>query len=185
MTCSVADTRGNTWAPVAASLATNGVGVARTQIFHTPSGSAGANTVTMTTTASMAERVIVVSEFAGLSGSLGASPLAASGNSVNPSANITITDASSLLVGGCFTGGSATQGAGYTLFSTQDGNVAEYRLPAGTGAQAVSFTEAAANEYAISGVEFRIDTGVSGSSNATGPGVAGEFSPYINYRMWL
>lgn len=28
-------------------------------------------------------------------------------------------------------------------------------------------------------------TGVSGSSVASGPGVAGEFNPYMNYRMWL
>lgn len=30
-----------------------------------------------------------------------------------------------------------------------------------------------------------LQAGVSGSSVASGPGVAGEFHPHINYRMWL
>jgi hypothetical protein len=152
-TCTVADSLGNTWAGVAASLATNSTAVSRVEVFHAPSGSAGANTATMTTSASMAERVIILCEFSGLSGSIGASPLATSGNAANPSANITVGAADSLLVSGMFSAGSATQGSGWNLFSTQDGNVGEYRLPAGTGAQPVSYTQTA-NEYAISGVEF-------------------------------
>jgi hypothetical protein len=30
-----------------------------------------------------------------------------------------------------------------------------------------------------------LGAGVSGSSTASGPGVAGEFHPHLNYRMWL
>jgi hypothetical protein len=138
-TCALTDSQGNTWTPIANTLGTSSTN--RVQIFHAPAGSSAANTVTMTTSVSTAERVMMIGEFSGLSGSLGAAPINSSGSSANPSSNITVDSATSLLVGAMFSGGSATQGTGWTLFTaTQDGNAAEYRLPAGTGAQAVSWT---------------------------------------------
>lgn len=161
-TCALTDTQGNVWAGVAGSLATSVAN--RCQIFHAPAGSSASDTVTMTTSVSTGERVIFLMEASGLSGSLGASPLAANGSSANPSANITIGAATSLLVGGCFTGGTAALGAGYSaIAAVQDGNVGQYRLPAGTGAQAVPFVEAASNTWAISGVEFLISGGGGGT----------------------
>lgn len=153
-TCSVADSQGNSWAAVGASLATAGT-TARAQVFHASAGSSAACTVTMTTSVSTGERVIFICEVSGLSGSLGASPLAASGTSANPTANITIGATSSLLIGGCYTGGTAAVGSGFTqIAAAQDGNVGEYRIPAGTGAQPVSFMQAGSALYAITGVEF-------------------------------
>lgn len=170
VTCALTDSRGNTWTPVAASLATNGTAVARSQIFHAPSGTAGANSVTMTVSGTMAELVLVIGEFSGLSGSLGAAPIATSGAAANPSANITVDAADSLLIGAGFSAGSFTVGTGWTVLGAgQDGNLVEYRLPAGTGAQAVSFTDAAADQYTISGVEFRATGGAAPVSYPQSP----------------
>lgn len=155
-TCAVTDTQVNTWTGIAGTLATtSGATLARAQIFHTAAGSTGANTVTMTTSVSTSERIIYVTEYTGLSGTLGAAPLAANGNAVNPTANITIDDAESLLIAGLFSAGTGTAGTGWADLTAQDGNDAQYRLPAGQGVQPVSFT-AAANIYAISAAEFKV-----------------------------
>jgi hypothetical protein len=57
---------------------------------------------------------------------------------------------------------SGTQGTGFTLLTTQDGNVGEYRIPAGTGTQALSFTEAASNDFAVFGAEFLASAAAAG-----------------------
>lgn len=154
MTCAVTDSQGNTWAGVAGSLATALSPSSRIQIFHAQASAAAADTATMTVSGTAAERVIMLGEFSGLSGSLGASPLSATGTASNPTANITLDATTSLIVGGLFTAGTGAAGSGYTLLSSQDGNIGEYRLPGGPGAQPVSFTEAGSALYAISGVEF-------------------------------
>lgn len=156
-TCALTDTQGNTWSAIAGTLATGNT-VDRVQVFHTSAGSTGANTVTMTTNVSTDVRVIMISEFSGLTGSLGASFVAASGTSANPSSNITVGAATSLILGGCLTSGSCTQGASYSLLSTQTGNTSEYRLPPGTGSLAVAFVAASSN-WAIGAAEFLAGAG--------------------------
>jgi hypothetical protein len=151
-TCTVTDSQGNTWTAIPETLATS-VNNRRSQIFHAPAGSSTADTVTMTLAASVGERVICLTEVSGLSGSLGAAVVAATGTAANPTANITVGAASSLIVGGGFSASTATVGTGYSLIAAPDGNIGEYRLPAGTGAQAVSFTATSA-EYTLSGAEF-------------------------------
>jgi hypothetical protein len=54
----------------------------------------------------------------------------------------------------------------------------------GNGANQTSITQTTViNGADPSGFTFGI--GVTGSSSASGPGVAGEFHPQLNYRMWL
>lgn len=63
-----------------------------------------------------------------------------------------------------------------------------YQVPAGTGSQSVAGTLTAsstANTGAVAIYNPVPPPGVAGSSTASNPGVAGEFSPYLNYRMWL
>lgn len=181
---SATDTLGTSYSPIAATLTTHSTALFRCQVLL--SGlipSSGADTVTLALSLSANERILIVAEVSGLSGATGGAA-SATGIGANPTTNATIVDVTSLMIGGMATGGSGTQGTGYSLLSTQDGNVGQYRIPAGTGAQAFSFTQVSA-DYALFGSELRADTGISGSSSATAPAVAGEFSPHLNYRMWL
>lgn len=165
-TCALTDTIGNTWSPIAATLTTRSPG--RGQLFYVPafSASSAADTVTMTTSASVSERVIIVSEFSGLSGSLGSAPAAGNGSSTNPSINMTVDAIDSLVVGVCFTNSTASAGAGYTALggAAVDGNVGEYRLPAGTGSQAVAFVQAVSAVWAIGSAEFLAAGGGGGAT---------------------
>jgi hypothetical protein len=152
---SATDNLGNTYTAIPASLSLNATAGFRTQILHAPVTTGGACTVTLTSSTSTNERVICISEISGLSGTLGTTPVNGTGNTSNPTINMTVDAADSLLVGALATGLSATQGTGWTLVAAPDGNAGEYRLPAGTGVQTVSFTQGSAAQYAISGAEFR------------------------------
>lgn len=163
-TNALADSQGNTWSAIAASLSTRAPG--RLQVYSAPCGSSAANTVTMTVSASMSERVLFIGEVSGLTGSIGSAPLAANGSSTNPTANITCDAADSFLLGGLFTNSSATEGAGYTIFggATQDGNVAEYRITGSAGPIAVAFVQAVSAVWAISAAEFLASGGGGGTT---------------------
>lgn len=157
-TAAVTDSQGNTWTPIATTLATLSTGaVARSQIFVATAGSSAACTVTLTSSASVAERTVGLIEVSGLAGTT-SGVVATSGSATNPSANITVSDAASLIVGGGFNGGTATQGTGYTLIGSADGNPSEYKLAGATGSVAVSFTATGGN-YTISAAEFLISGG--------------------------
>lgn len=163
-TCALTDTAGNTWTGIAGSLGVRGNG--RCQVFYAPAGSSASNTVTMTTSANVSERVIIIGEFSGLSGSLGSSPTNNNGSSTNPSTNMTVDAASSLLIGACFSNSTADAGSGWTALggANQDGNSGEYRTPAGTGSQAVSFTQPVSAVWAIGAAEFLASAGGGGGT---------------------
>jgi hypothetical protein len=152
-TLSATDTRSTPYSAIATTLATHATALFRCQVIHGLIATSGACTVTFTLSASANERVMMIAEVSGLSGST-SGVVATTGLAANPSGNMTISATSSLMIGGMATGGSGTQGTGFTLLTTQDGNVGEYRIPAGTGTQALSFTEAASNDFAVFGAEF-------------------------------
>lgn len=160
-TCAVTDSQGNTYTGIAATLATNSTQASRSQIFVATAGSSAADTVTMTTSASVGERVIAISEWTGLSGSTSA-VLATSGATANPAANITSVSAATSLLAACsFTGGTETVGSGWTSIANGDGNQAQYKLAGATGTISVPFVEAAANQWTISAAEFLISGAVT------------------------
>lgn len=167
-TCALTDTLGLTWTPIPATLTTRSPG--RAQIFYSPTiAPSGANTVTMTTSASVSERVIIIAEFSGLSGSLGSGGsggTAGNGSSTNPSINMAVDAIDSLLIGVAFSNSTADAGSGWTALggANVDGNSGEYRLPAGTGTQTVNFTQAVSAVWAAGGAEFLATSGGGGGT---------------------
>jgi hypothetical protein len=158
-TLSATDTRSTPYTAIATTLATHATALFRAQVIHGLIPTSGACTVTFTTSLSANERVMMIAEVSGLTGST-SGVIATTGLGANPSGNMTISATSSLMIGGLATGGSGTQGTGFTLLTTQDGNVAEYRTPAGTGAQPLAFT-AVSNDYAVFGAEFLATAGAA------------------------
>jgi hypothetical protein len=159
-TLSATDTRSTPYSAIATTLATHATALFRCQVIHGLIATSGACTVTFTTSLSANERVMMIAEVSGLTGST-SGVIATTGIGANPSGNMTISATSSLMIGGLATGGSGTQGTGFTLLgATQDGNVAEYRIPAGTGAQPLAFT-AVSNDYAVFGAEFLATAGAA------------------------
>lgn len=151
-TFSATDTRSTTYSGIAATLTTHATALFRAQVLHGSIPTTGTVTVTLTLSASANERILIIAEVSGLSGSTSGTA-SLTGIGANPTTNMTVSATDSLMFGGMATGGSGTQGTGYSLLSTQDGNVGEYRLPASTGAQALSFTQVSA-DYALFGAEF-------------------------------
>jgi hypothetical protein len=159
-TLSATDTRSTPYSAIATTLATHATALFRCQVIHGLIATSGACTVTFTTSLSANEQVMMIAEVSGLTGST-SGVIATTGLGANPSGNMTISATSSLMIGGLATGGSGTQGTGFTLLgATQDGNVAEYRIPAGTGAQPLAFT-AVSNDYAVFGAEFLATAGAA------------------------
>jgi hypothetical protein len=170
-TLSATDTRSTPYSAIATTLATHATALFRCQVIHGLIATSGACTVTFTTSLSANERVMMIAEVSGLTGST-SGVIATTGIGANPSGNMTISATSSLMIGGLATGGSGTQGTGFTLLgATQDGNVAEYRIPAGTGAQPLAFT-AVSNDYAVFGAEFLATAGAATVNRARMPRTA-------------
>jgi hypothetical protein len=155
-TCTVTDSQGNTWTPLAPSLAT-GTAI-RSQVFWAAASAATIDTVTMTLNAAALERDLVISEFStsvGWPTTRSDSSNAATGTAANPSTTVTASAISDLLYGGVIeTAGTVAAGTGFTLAAGPNGNGAEYKIGATVGSNTVPISNASSGNYALAVASF-------------------------------
>jgi hypothetical protein len=155
-TCTVTDSQGNTWTPLAPSLAT-GTAI-RSQVFWAAASAATIDTVTMTLNAAALERDLVISEFSSSVGwptTRSDAANAATGTAANPSTTVTASAISDLLYGGVIeTAGTVAAGTGFTLAAGPNGNGAEYKIGATVGSNTVPISNASSGNYALAVASF-------------------------------
>ncbi len=164
-TASLSDTLAHTFTSAVGPIVNATCGC-RGQIWYVPSTSAGADTVTLTTSAATAFRDIEIHEYSGMNT---AAPLdqtcSATGNDAAPTCTTAATtQAAELVFGMTFvSSGTPSAGAGYTqrtqaidtLTTAEDKNVAA------TGAQTVNFTDTLVAQWGDLGATFKAAGGAA------------------------
>jgi len=165
---SIADSNNNTY--LVAAGPTTSAGNATQLIYYAQNIAAGANTVTVTFSTTVAAPDVRVLEYSGIMASTALDVSAgASGNGANlSSGSATTSNASDLLVGANYVGGAyLAVGSGYTsrLVSIPDGDLVEDQLVSTTGSYSATSTQSPASWWVMQMAAFR--TAGGGSLTAT------------------
>lgn len=167
-TCTVADTLGNTYTAVVASLATNATSTWRGQCFVCSPATTGATTVTATCSGNNNERDLWIHEYSGADTS---SPLdvgaAGNANGANPSINIVTVAGGAIIGATAVPVGTATVGATYTSGVSQNGNLSEDKVGTFAGSVAVPFVDASSSQWVITAVSIK--AAAAGGATPTQP----------------
>ena len=117
----------------------------------------GANTVTITSSLSVAFSELFIAEFSGVASyDLGAQ---SSGTGTAPTSGSFTTTGSDLVVGFCGTGASASVGSGFTQLGYFNGDTSEYLVQSSSGSVAATFTTSTA-AYVVLAASFKPTTPV-------------------------
>lgn len=155
-TCSVAGSLNGAFTAIAGSLGTNATAPFRTQTFFLVAGSSGAETITATTSGSNTQREIAVFELTGAAAAGHPdSSIGANGSGTNPTTSITaVAQPGTIISYGMSTAGTITVGTGYTSDVSQNGDLAEHKAYAATGAISVPYVDGSSGQWAITAAAF-------------------------------
>jgi hypothetical protein len=154
-TCSVSGSLNGAFTAIAGSLATNATAPFRAQVFYKVAASSGAETITMTCSGSNTQREIVIEELSGASSTQPDSSTAATGNSTNPTASITIVAQPGWISAYAMsTAGTISVGATYTSDLSQNGDLGQHKAYSATGATSVPTVDASIGQWVVSAAAF-------------------------------
>lgn len=151
---------------VASSLATQASGPFRAEVFYKTGASAGAETVTGTSSGSNSQRELVIYELSGVDiVNIPDSQVGANGTSTNPTTTVTTVAQPGWIIAYCAaTAGTVTVGSGYTSDLSQNGDLGQHKAYAATGSTSIPFVDASSSNWLISAAAFREGAGGGGGT---------------------
>lgn len=165
-TCTVAGSLNGSFTAIAGSLATNGSGPFRAEVFYIVAGSSGSETITMTCSASNTQREIVIYELSGVDTvNIPDSSNNGSGASTNPTITITtIAQPGWIVAYAMSTAGTISVGATYSSDLQQNGDLAQHKAYAATGSTSVPTVDGSSGQWVVSAAAFREGAGGGGGT---------------------